>query len=135
VNLWGESKTPYFLLDSLYIKIYHDQTMKGYGAICKEVSRWYKVTPKSLTHNVKVCRKELYEWSTSKLFSHGDFKEWNKDAVEGRFKKEFKNANLWMDSTDLPKEGIKKFSRKSREWSYKLNRETLYCHNICKKEN
>jgi hypothetical protein len=122
VHLWGERKSLSFVMDSMLLTIYHDINMKGYMEISKEVKRWYNVNHKSLNHNIYICRKELYEWMSDVWFCSGDYKDWNKDAKICRLIGEFKNANLWMDSTDIPKEGIRKYSRKSREWSYKLKR-------------
>lgn len=122
VSLWGESKTENFLLDNLYLTIYKDISMKGYGVIKNKIKRWYSPSQISLTHNVKKCRELLCRWAVDHLFPTGDSKEWDKTAVTCRFKDDFKGANLWMDSTDFPKEGIRKYSRKGREWSYKLNR-------------
>jgi hypothetical protein len=122
VALWGESKSQNFLLDNLYLTIYHDSTMLGYGKIKNQIKRWYSPSQISLQHNIKKCRELLCRWAVDHLFPPGDSKEWDKTAVVCRFKDDFKGANLWMDSSDFPKEGIRKYSRKGRDWSYKLNR-------------
>lgn len=68
-----------------------------------------------------MVRKRLAAWADDEGIEFEGLEEWKKTAKICKFKNEMANVCLWMDSTDVKIEGIRKKSRKGPERSYKLN--------------
>ena len=118
--LWGEQQPRNFVSNMVTLVLYKDAFKIGYQKLVKRVKLSYKITHKSLQHNAEVLRLLMKEWS-KKHITLGSESDWNQAVHNCGFKGEIKNANLWMDSTDIPLEGRKSISRKDIRWSYKLN--------------
>ena len=121
LSLWGQNKWKHFLLDSIYLTLYKDLFNNGSIKLKEKVKQWYKPTTKSLHHNCQEIRREMSIWSETQVVI-GDKEDWDRARDNSSFSKEFKSINLWMDSVDFGLNGRRKVSKKSLEWSYKLNR-------------
>jgi hypothetical protein len=81
-----------------------------------------KLSERSMSRNCDVILKLLDEWSNAHIKA-GTQDEWRAAARKSGFSGHAKNADLLIDSFDLPLERRKgKRGKKSDDWSYKLNR-------------
>jgi hypothetical protein len=120
LKLWGLEKPTNFQKHSLCLWLYHDLSGLGFQVIEKQIiaggSMLY--SHNSMMHNASVLRHCLDGWSASKI-ELGNAESWNDAAVNGNFPPSVRDANLWIDSVDVKILG--RVSRKSPDWSYKLN--------------
>lgn len=77
--------------------------------------------PRTVQHNVKLCRRHLRAWARQYI-TRGTPQEWKAAADRAGFPIWLKGVRLWMDSTDV-KICKKKNKRgpKTKHWSAKLN--------------
>jgi hypothetical protein len=119
-SLWGEQQPRPFLSHTVTLVLYKDAFKIGYQRLLKRVKLSYKITHKSLQHNAEVLRRIMKEWAQQHIIL-GSETDWNQAVRHCDLKGDVKDANLWMDSTDVPEEGKRSVSRKDPRWSFKLN--------------
>jgi hypothetical protein len=120
-TLWGEKQPRQFLKHMVILAHYKDAFKVGFQRLVKNIDFGYKITHKSLQKNIERLRPVIKRWAQTQL-NLGTVHDWNQAVRNCGLQGEVKEANMWMDSTDFPLEGIKSVSRKSPDWSYKLNR-------------
>lgn len=119
-NLWGLNKNQDFLKKTLILTLFKDIEGIGINKLLAGVKHWYPVSDKSLNHNIKEIRRVLANWGTHQIFL-GYADDWNDARDNSWYPDSMKRTNLWVDSSDFGLTGKRKISRKSDEWSYKLN--------------
>lgn len=126
-HLWGEHRPECdreFCAHNVYLALYHLLTGKGYDWIAFNTNFGYPIKKNSLRHNIMVLAEFLAEWGCSKVVL-GDLNAWKNAVSKVKISDSLKGANVWMDSTDVHIQGIKKIGKKSDFWSYKLNKPGL----------
>lgn len=98
-----------------------DMLACSYADIIAAFSNKIALFPRSLQHNVKLCRRHLRSWARQYI-NRGNAREWKAAADRAGFPIWLKGVRLWMDSTDV-KICKKKNKRgpKSSHWSAKLS--------------
>ena len=119
-TLWAKKQGRGFLKKSLYVTLYKDMYAKGYNTLEHAIKSMYKVSVRSLRHNVKVLRRHLHQWGRSKI-TRGNLSDWERAASGVKRQKYTKNVVLTMDSTDFRLAGKSTTKKSSEDWSYKLN--------------
>jgi hypothetical protein len=119
INLWGEQKPQNYLIDSIYILLYHDLYDVGYLRILERIQKWYPNEKNSLVHNCQEIRLALKAYANHSI-KFGTLEEWIDAAQDTEPDKDPKNVNIWADSTDFQIEGRKNYGSKSDKWSPKL---------------
>lgn len=104
----------------MYLCLYKDIKHVGVQKLKKKVADWYSPAPKTLPHNIQVLRKIFAKWATLQI-DLGSRIDWDAARPNHSFGKAVKKVNLWMDSVDFGLLGKRSISRKSGDWSYKLN--------------
>lgn len=120
-SYWGEDKPDNFVVDLLYMVIMKDLTSFGYKKMCDQVNLGYHINHESLQHNTEIMRRLLADWAATQL-DLGNRDIWKAHSRHFTTKKTFKECSLWIDSSDFPLAGKRVISRKSKMWSYKLNK-------------
>ena len=102
------------------IVLYHDLSEKGWIALEEITQAPIKLAHSTLSCNAKVIRETLDEW-TMQHITPGTPGDWNRAARYAGFGREVQDANLEIDSFDIPieKRG-KERGRKSEYWSAKV---------------
>lgn len=119
--LWADRPPRSFLTKMIYVTLYRDLTRTGFCRLQHAVHFWLPISITSLQHNVRKIRCALKCWAKLKI-ELGSAIDWNLLTRNSNFPKLVQDTNLWIDSTDFPLERKKKRTKKSRWWSYKLNR-------------
>lgn len=119
-QLWGMKKSKTFVGDSVLVALYKDLYVKGYHTVSSEVRRWLPLVSRTLQHNNKVLRELFAEWGETQIVL-GTLSEWQEAAEDAGFPEVMNDVSLWMDSTDFALIGKVSTSRKSRDWSFKMN--------------
>ena len=101
ISLWGEDKPRSLHRDMTVLALYKDLYAVGYCRLASDINFGYRITHKSLHHNVSVLRLFFEKWAVSK-FILGDQNAWNAEARRCAFRTEVQDSNLWIDSTDFP---------------------------------
>jgi hypothetical protein len=120
-NLWGEQQLSGFFEKMVTLGLFKELKSIGYKKLNSDVDIGSKLNHKSFQHNWGVIRKEIAKWAESTI-DLGTAEDWDEAVEDVALPKEFENVNLWMDSTDFPKQRHKGGSRKDPDWSYKLNK-------------
>lgn len=114
--LWGTTQPRMFLKHTLWSTLLHDLNGKSMNTIAKDLG----VSNDSVAHNIRVMRKKLALWAKTHIKA-GQLSDWVSTARKSKFLKKVRDANLLMDSTDFALYGKRKTSKKSTDWSFKLN--------------
>ncbi len=121
-NYWGEKDgIAKFDEYSLAVYLYMNIEDCSYDTMTEICSKWYPVSKRSLEHNCEMTSSLLQRWA-EKQITVGTRSEWIKACRKVKMDKRLKGVNLWMDSSDFGRIGKRSVSRKSKSWSYKLNR-------------
>jgi len=121
LTLWGGHQPDNFLEINLTLMLWKLITGFGYQKVLQKVKIRFPFNHKSLQYNCRVMRQKAEAWAESKV-EWGTVEEWVEAAEDVPRKGKLAHVNLWTDSFDLPKENPTGYSRKSPDWSYKLNR-------------
>ena len=100
--------------------LYHDLYNLGHQRVLKEVDTESKYTDWSLRHNAHLIRGTLAEWRITKM-PIGKLEQCKATNSNSRLSKELKEVCLWIDSTDVPLQKYKGWSKKSDDFSFKVN--------------
>lgn len=119
-SFWGMEMPRQHLADMVLLSFLKDLTGQGYKSIIEDIDFKYKITHKSLKHNVQKVRRTLFDWAINQI-QVGNLTEWKQAARTTGLKSRVKYANVWFDSTDFRTQGRSSVSRKSSWWSYKEN--------------
>lgn len=119
-ELWGQEQPNKFIETMVCTALYKDLSALGYSKIIQDVNFGFSIQAKSLSHNVKLIREMLMEWAKKQIVNEKK-QAWNASSKILPKKKELKQVNLFMDSTDFRLAGKVLVSRKDSRWSYKLN--------------
>ena len=106
--------------DMTYLCLYHVITGHGFNQIAFDLEYPYMINHNSLGYNIMSIRKVLGDWGAAKI-KPGNLAAWKLAASDCNLPPSVNDTLLWIDSTDVQIEGRRKFSKKSSEWSYKLN--------------
>lgn len=126
-SFWGEHRPQCdreFCAHNVYLALFHFLTGKGYDWIAFNINFEYPIQKGSLRHNITVLAPILAEWGRSKVVL-GGLNDWKAATATIKIPDSLKGVNLWMDSTDVHIQGIKKIGKKSDNWSFKLNKPGL----------
>ena len=119
-QLWGYDKPASFEKDQILLTVYKDLFGLSFRDVVNNINIGYQITEHSFKHNVPIVREALSNWANGEI-RVGNLAEWKEAASKTRFGNRVADANLWMDSSDYPIVGKSSTSRKSPQWSYKLN--------------
>jgi hypothetical protein len=108
--LWGEGRPDGFVAISVELALFKDITRIGYQRIAKFVKRWLKISHVSLRKNQQRIRVVLKAWATTQI-AIGTLTERIAAARHLKLHGPVEGVTLWMDSTDVPLEGVKKVRR------------------------
>jgi hypothetical protein len=120
LHLWGEQQPGSYLLDSIYLTLYHDLFNIGYNEIFERVQRWYPNSMHSLHHNTQALRLELKDWARG-VIELGELDDWIEDAADTLPDQAPNDVNIWVDSVDYQIQGRRSYGKKSDKWSFKRN--------------
>ena len=121
-TMWGQespSTTHAHIQDMIYLWLYKDIEGIGYQNLAKIIRFPYKITHKSLRHNIQLIRALAALWALEYIHV-GMPEEWNQAASQCHLNVQLRDTNLWMDSTDFPISGKCSMSKKNPYFSYKL---------------
>lgn len=133
-KLWGMDKGAVdFCKKVVYITLYKHCYNIGYNNLYGQISKkgngkrngWFSGADKTLRQNVKVVRKCLRVWGKKQIKLRGKG-IWDKYSKKAGLRKQVRNSQLLMDSSDLKlaKEG-KVDPKQDEWWSGKLGKEEL----------
>jgi hypothetical protein len=118
--LWGQKRPANYIKLSIVVALYKDAFKIGFDALFDKIDRWYPNSKNSFVHNQKVIREFLRRWAET-VIKLGSLDDWKLARENVEFDKEVNDTLLWIDSVDFGLTGKRHVSRKSREWSYKIN--------------
>lgn len=120
-NFWGEDRPRWFEKRCIVMALYKDLNGISFDTVLKDVTIGMKISKKSFVHNTKEVRRLGNLWGESTI-NLGDIHDWEAAARSLSLKGVVTGTHFWMDSSDFKKERYRGMSRKSTDWSFKLNR-------------
>ena len=121
VKLWGQNKGRGFVRKCIYVAFYRDIKGTSYNQLASECKSWMQLPGPSISHNTKSIRRVLHDYFLNQM-STGTVGEWDRRAKKINMREDFRDVNLWIDSTDFPLVGKRSSSTSNLFWSYKLNK-------------
>ena len=118
-KFWGMKKPRHFFEAMLLATLHHDATLMGFQRFLKRYDLDFKISDKSLIHNIRCIRARLAEWAEEVIIP-GSFHDWNMAASGVEIPPELVGTNLWMDSSDFPLQKRRGMNGSSGYWSHKL---------------
>lgn len=121
LHLWGEQRPHNFEERITATTLYKYLTNTGFNTLASDTKSWLYQSNVSLPHNAERIILSLQEWGEQQI-KLGNSIEWELAARSVPRSGSLKNVNLWMDSTDFPKQKKRGKGPASKHWSFKLNR-------------
>jgi hypothetical protein len=118
LKLWGRKKGKNFVYEQMILALYKDLFDVGYIALNNDTKSWTGFAVKTLQHNTQVMRQALALWADEQI-KLGKLGDWQ--CVLLHLSGCDAEVNLWIDSADFRKEGLRNVLRRSPDWSYKKN--------------
>ena len=100
-SLWGKVKNKDFLLNMIYITLFHAIESVGFTALSKAISKWLPLSPHSVAHNVKKIRQWGARWAKHHIKTR-TFKQRTRAAKHVLSPPPLKKVTMWLDSCDFP---------------------------------